>query len=161
VTPQRFRLRPAYPWLPWALGGFGVLCIVFGWLAGVGPRTRWTETAAGAVLVALALWYLRSPLWRSAVEVDDRGLRVVGPRGVRLELPWREVVRVRWARADQTCYIDAGMADKSFLVPGPGVAAPYRIEGRAALCDLVRAACGERVEEVAELAPPRPGKAAP
>src|SRR5689334_11843859 len=107
-SPGRYPLRPRYPWLPWALGGFGLACLVFAWSAAVPPRTRWIESAAGLVLATLALLYVRSPLWRSAVEIDDAGLRVVGPRGVRLSLTWPEVVRVRWARRDETCYIDAG-----------------------------------------------------
>ena len=104
--------------------------------------------------------YLRSPLWRSYVVVDDDGLRVETPRGLRLELPWKDVVRVRAAAATETCYIDAGMPARSFLLPGPGIAAPFRVERRGELYRLIVAACAGRVEEVAELEPPRPRRGA-
>ena len=160
MATSRFRMRPRWPWLPGVIIGFGAALIVFAWVARVPPRTRTVETAAGAVLIVLALMYLRSPLWRSYVVVDDDGLRVETPRGLRLELPWKDVVRVRAAAATETCYIDAGMPARSFLLPGPGIAAPFRVERRGELYRLIVAACAGRVEEVAELEPPRPRRGA-
>jgi hypothetical protein len=153
----RFRLRPRWSWLPWAIGGFGAALIAFAWIAAVPVRTRGVETATGLILGALAVLYARSPLWRSDVVVDEVGLKIAGPRGVRLALAWSEVVKVRAAPATKTCYIDAGMPAKSFLLPGPGAAAPYRVERREALYDRIVAACAGRVDEVPELdlTPPR------
>ena len=160
MATSRFRMRPRWPWLPGVIIGFGIALIVFAWVAGVPPRTRTVETGAGTVLIVLALLYLRSPLWRSHVVVDDDGLRVETPRGLRLELPWRDVVRVRAAASTETCYIDAGMPAKSFLLPGPGIAAPFRVERRGELYRLIVAACAGRVEEVPELEPPKPRRGA-
>lgn len=153
----RFRLRPRWAWLPWAIGGFGAALIAFAWIADVPPTTRGVETFAALMLCALAGLYARSPLWRSHVVVDADGLKITGPRGVRLKLSWSEVVKVRAAPANKTCYIDAGMPQKSFLLPGPGASAPYRVEHRAALYDRIVAACAGRVDEVPELdlTPPR------
>ena len=153
-----FRLTPRWPWLHWALGGFGVLLIGFAWLGGVEDKTRTGETVAGALVILLALAYARSPVWRSHVEVDERGLRVVSPRGVRLDLPWADVRSVRAAPSSQTCYVRADVAAKSFIVPGPGMAVPYRIERREALYQRIVTACADRVETVDELAPKPAGR---
>jgi hypothetical protein len=152
VAPAaEFRLGPRWPWLAWVIGGFGALLLGFAWVASVEAATRYGETAAGVLVIAMALAYARSPMWRSHVVVDERGLRVVGPRGTRLDLPWADVQRVVAAPSSKTCYLRADVADRSFIVPGPNMAVPYRIQDREALYDRIVAACKDRVEIVDEL----------
>lgn len=153
-----FRLRPRWPWLPWALGGFGALVLAFSLLAGLGPTTRVVQAALAAAIIAAAVTYARSPLWRSAVIVDDDGLRVEGPRGRRLELLWRDVVRVRAADGNQSCYVDVGEPAKNFLLPGPGMAVPYRIERAGELYARITAACAGKLEKVEDVARKPPAK---
>jgi hypothetical protein len=120
------------------------------WTAlGVGGALGVTALAAlGAALlplvtggagVALGAAYLLSPAWRLEVVVDDDGLEVRTARARRFRLAWSDIVRVVASPSTHTCFIDGGSPERSLLVPGVGAPAPYDVEDKAALCELVLA----------------------
>src|SRR5690606_38756573 len=93
--------------------------------------------AGGAAGVVLGLLYLLSPAWRLMVLVDDDGFEVMRGRTPRFRLPWSEVVRVVASASTKTCFVDDGAPERSLLVPGPGASAPYDIEDKVALYEII------------------------
>ena len=87
--------------------------------------------------IGLGALYLASPTWRLAVTVDDTALSVVTGDRVKFRLPWAEVVKVVASPSTRTLFVDGGDPRRSLLVPGDGAPAPYWIEERAALYDLI------------------------
>lgn len=140
----RYPLRPRYRGLAWGALALG------GGLVALGPFTAPLVLASGAAGLLLGGGYLASPTWRLAIVTDERGLRIEGRRGVRLELPWLEVQKVIASPSTKTCFIDGGAAERRLMVPGDGAPAPYWIAERARLYDEVLAAVDPaKVEEVA------------
>lgn len=136
MTPRVFRFRPRYRGLAFtALGVGGTLSAVS--VAVLGAALL--PLATGVAGVALGATYLASPAWKLEVVVDDDALVVRSPKGEKFRLPWSEVVRVVASKRDKTCFLDGGAPDKSLIVPGDGLPAPYDIEDKAALFDAILA----------------------
>jgi len=135
MSAHVFRFRPRYRLVPWLVFTLGVVLVVLGLMAQGSERTF--AIAAGALGPVLALLYLGSPAWKLVVEVDDETLTVRRGDDVRFRMPWGEVAKVIAMPAHKTCFVDGGTSERSLLVPGPGVPAPYRIEGREALYDFI------------------------
>jgi hypothetical protein len=148
MAPLRFRFRPARPATAAAAALLGGGLLVTGLVAGA-----WGWAAAGALPLALALLYFRSPAWRTEVRVDDDALEVF-MRGIRrFRLPWPEVAGVVASPATRTAFVDGGAPERSLLLPGRGARAPYRIEHQPELYDAILAhVAPERVTEVERLA---------
>jgi hypothetical protein len=89
--------------------------------------------ATGAAGIALGAGYLMSPTWRLEIVVDDDGLELRSARTRRFRIRWPDVVRVVASPSTNTCYVDGGSGDKSFIVPGDGAPAPYDIDDKPAL----------------------------
>ncbi|MBA3395808.1 MAG: hypothetical protein H0T89_24400 [Deltaproteobacteria bacterium] len=142
------RFRPRYRGVAWtAVGVGGSLAIVS---ATVGVIVLPLVTGALGVLAGAA--YLGSPTWRLAVTVDDAGLEVGTPKRLRFRLAWTDVVRVVASPTTHTCFVDGGAPERSLLVPGVGAPAPYEIEDRAALVDMILARVPEaRIQRVESL----------
>jgi hypothetical protein len=148
VTARSFAFRPRYRALAWS--SIGVGSAVAAVAAALGLAT--VPLVTGALGVALGAAYLRSPTWRIAVTVDDRGLRVGSPRKLRFELAWADVVRVVASPSTRSCFVDGGSPERSLLVPGDGAPAPYDITDRAALVEAILARVpADKVQTVASL----------
>jgi hypothetical protein len=104
----------------------------------------------GVVGVGLGAAYLASPTWRFVVAVDDDTLAVVSGPKTKLRVRWKDIVRVVASPSTKTCFIDSGDPATSLLVPGDGAPAPYAIEDRAALYDLILARVDPAVVTVVE-----------
>jgi hypothetical protein len=89
--------------------------------------------ATGAAGIALGAGYLMSPTWKLAIVVDDDGLELRSPRARRFRIRWQDVVRVVASPTTNTCYVDGGSGEQSFIVPGDGAPAPYDIDDKPAL----------------------------
>ncbi len=145
MTAQIFRFRPRYRLVPWLVFALGATLVVLGLMATGSERTF--AIAAGALGPVLALLYMGSPAWKLVVEVDDETLTVRRGGDVRFRMPWSEVAKVIAMPAHKTCFVDGGTSERSLLVPGPGVPAPYRIEGKDALYDFIVAhVAAEKIE---------------
>ena len=129
------RFLPRYRSLAWGTVGIG------GALAGVAAIAGFIALplATGAIGIALGAAYLKLPMWRLAVTVDDAGLAVGSPKKQRFKLAWGDVVRVVASPSTHSCFVDGGAPEKSLLVPGDGAPAPYDIEDRPALFDTILA----------------------
>lgn len=129
-TSRVFRFRPRYRGLALsALGVGGTLGVVA--VAALGAAV--VPLATGIAGVALGAGYLLSPAWRLEVVVDDDALEVRGPKGSKFRLPWSEVVRVVASDENKTCFVDGGTPERSLIVPGDGLPAPYDIADKAEL----------------------------
>jgi hypothetical protein len=93
----------------------------------------------GAAGLFLGFAYLRSPVWRLAVEVQEENLVVWNGLEERMRLPWSEVHKIIVDPERKTCYVDGGSPEQSLLVPGPGAAASYDIRHKDALIDAILA----------------------
>jgi len=133
-TPRVFKFRPRYRGLALsALGVGGTLGAVA--VAALGSALL--PLATGLAGVALGAGYLLSPAWKLEVVVDDAGLEVRGPKGSRFRLPWAEVVKVVASKEYKTCFVDGGTPERSLIVPGDGMPAPYDIADKDALYDAI------------------------
>jgi hypothetical protein len=136
VAPARIhRFRPRYRGIALGALGLGGSLTVATVIVGLAAL----PLAAGLVGVTLGAAYLASPTWRLAVTVDDTGLAVGSPRGLRFRLAWAEVTQVIASPTTRSCFVDGGAPERSLLVPGDGAPAPYDLEDRAALFDAVLA----------------------
>jgi hypothetical protein len=133
-APRVFRFRPRYRALALsALGVGGTLGVVS--VAALGAAL--VPLATGVAGVALGTGYLLSPTWKLEVVVDDDALEVRSPKGSKFRLPWSDVVRVVATDATKTCFVDGGAPEKSLIVPGDGLPAPYDLENKAELYDAI------------------------
>jgi hypothetical protein len=147
-----FKFLPRYRWLGLSAAGVGGGLAVLGALS-----VAMAPIAIGIVGAGIGAAYLLSPAWKMLVVVNGHGLEVTSPKGVRFKLAWADVVRVV-AAPNGTCFVDGGSPEKSLLVPGVGAPAPYDLEHKQKLYELilqhVEPAKIERVEslEAAKLA---------
>lgn len=145
MAEARHRLRPRYGGLAIAAGGLGVALLAVGALFASG-----FALACGAAGVVLALAWWRSPVRKLVLRTSERGISVWRGESPRLELGWDEVERL--LLADGSCYVWAGDVERSLLIAGPGVPAPYAVEGREALLETIAAKVpAERIERTGDL----------
>jgi hypothetical protein len=137
VTAARtFRFKPRYRALAMSSLGLGSALSVVA-IALLGAATLPLATGiAGAVLGGA---YLASPTWKLEVVVDDSALEVRSSKGTKFRLPWIDVVRVVASATAKTCFVDGGTPERSLIVPGDGLPAPYDIEDRQDLYDAILA----------------------
>jgi hypothetical protein len=150
---QQFRFRPRHAALAWsAMVVGGVLIGLAVALRLAGANLIFTA-GAGAFGVLLGVLYLASPAWRFCVLVDDAGIEVQDHHGDRrFRADWSALDRVIAAPATRTCLLSAGGPDRTLIVPGPGAPAPYDIEDKRTLYDLIiKHAPGHIVTEVESL----------
>ncbi len=145
---RRFRFRPRYRGVALtSIGVGGSLTIVAGALGFLA-----LPLATGAVGIVLGAGYLLSPAWRLGVTVDDEGFEVGTRTQRRFRVAWSEVTRVVAAPTSHTCFVDGGAPDRSLLVPGDGAPAPYDIEDRVGLFELIlRSVAPEKILTVESL----------
>jgi hypothetical protein len=153
---QQFRFRPRFRGLVGTATALGAALLVSAAAIGGAPILWGT----GAIGVLLGGMYLVSPSWRLVVTVDDEGLEVGTAKARRFRLAWTEVVQLVASPSTRTCFVDGGDPARSLLVPGDGASAPYDIENRGALYDVIRARVpADRVIEVELLEQHRRGTA--
>jgi hypothetical protein len=101
------------------------------------------KLSAGFALVTgvaglfLGFAYLRSPVWRLAVDIEDDELVVWNGLEERLRLPWSDVKEVIVDPERLTCYVSGGASERSLLVPGPGALASYDIRHKSELIKAI------------------------
>lgn len=143
-----FRFRPRYRGVAFTSIGVGGSLALFATIAGFVA----IPLVAGAVGVLLGGSYLASGTWRLLVSVDEEGLEVGSKDKRRFRIAWNDVRRVVVSRSTNTCFVDAGGAERNLLVPGVGAPAPYDIENRPALVAFILAHVpAEKLQEVATL----------
>jgi hypothetical protein len=135
VAARRFRFRPRYRGVAAVAMGVGSALGAAGVVWGGAVLSF--PIVTGVAGIALGAAYLLSPTWRLAVVADDAGLAVMAGDRTKLRVAWGDIVRVVASPTTHTCFIDGGEPARSLLVPGDGAPAPYAIEDRAALYDLV------------------------
>ncbi len=145
-TPYRF--RPRFLGVAFLSLSIGVVLVVAA--ATVTPDTMSTGFAfvTGVAGLFLGFAYLKSPVWKLAVEIQDEDLIVWTGTSEKLRLPWDEVKEVIVDAEHLTCFVNGGTPAKSLLVPGPGAQASYDIRNKieliAAILEHVPA---DRVQE--------------
>jgi hypothetical protein len=108
--------------------GFGAVLAALPLAFGVGGAPRVVDIVAGIGIIGTAGAYLCAPTWRTAVVLDQRGLRVVGPRGERLAVGWHEIASVLADEEERAALVRGPAGARSLLLPSAAHPAPYRIE---------------------------------
>ncbi len=121
-----------------AVAAFGVVLIGAA-LAGIAPGSVPAVVACGVACLVLPALYLASPTWRMTVVADDDGFELRTRRTSRFRVAWSEVKEVIASPETATCFVDTGDPGTCLIVPGEGAHAPYDIENKRALFDLVLA----------------------
>jgi hypothetical protein len=129
-TARVFRFRPRYQVVPWLSAALGLAIAGVGFTPGLDASSRLFCFATGVFGPALAALYLTSSAWKLRVELDDAELRLHAGDELRVRLAWNEVAKLVHSPTHKTAFVDGGVPDKSFVLPGPGVPAPYRIENQ-------------------------------
>lgn len=144
-----YPLRPRYGSLAAAAGGLGVVLIVVGALFASGAGRGFALGCGGlGVMLALAWW--RSPVRKLVLRTSERGISVWRGERPKLELGWDEVERL--LLSDGSAYLWAGELERSLLIAGPGVPAPYAVENREALLETIAARVApDRIERTGDL----------
>ncbi len=124
-TPYRF--RPRFLGVAFLSLSIGVVLVVAG--ATITPDTLSTVFAyiTGTAGLFLGFAYLKSPVWKLAVDIEDDDLVVWTGVEERLRLPWDQVKKVIVDAEHLTCFVDGGEPARSLLIPGPGAQASYDI----------------------------------
>jgi hypothetical protein len=148
VAAAGFPLRPRRPEVPALVAIFGLVLLVAGAFTRGGARLVNLGCGIGLLLAIAA--FGASPLWRSALVVDDDGCVVRGPRGDRLRIAWSDVRRVLVDDAEGTCWVDGGEG-KRLLVPSRGMASSYVIRGHAEATRAIAGHVPDRVRRVEKL----------
>jgi hypothetical protein len=143
------RLRPRYGSLAVAAGGLGLVLVLLGLGFSTGA-SRIFATITGFAGIALALAWLLSPVRQLRIVTSPAGLAIARGAETRLEIGWDEVERL--LLGEGSAYLWAGSQERSLLVAGPGVPAPYAVEDREGLVAAMEAAVGEeRIERTDDL----------
>jgi len=125
-----YRFKPRFVSVAFLSLSLGVLLITAGATLTPDIKSSVFAFAVGALGVFLSFSYLRSPVWKLAVDIQDNDLVVWNGTEERLRLSWSAVLRVVVDEQHQHCYVDGGTPEQSLLVPGPGAAASYAINKR-------------------------------
>ncbi|RMH40037.1 MAG: hypothetical protein D6689_14925 [Deltaproteobacteria bacterium] len=150
MTATEFRFLPRYRAYAWTAIALGVATAVAALVGGARGRALWTAVGFGGGAAALAALYLRSPVWRYRLRVDDRGVELVDHHGDRRFLvEWTDVVRCVASPDTRTLALDGGGPERTVVVPGPGAPAPYDVADKDELYEaIVRRVPPERIERV-------------
>jgi len=141
---RSFRFRPRFRGLALGSLGLGTGLVALGAIVSI-PLAM----VGGGIGMVLGGLYLRSPTWKITVHVDDDALEVTAGGDRRFRLPWSEVKEVVASPGTKTCFVDGGEPQRSLLVPGDGASAPYDIEDKAELYNLIVShVARERIREV-------------
>jgi len=147
MARRTFRFRPRYRGL--ALGALAVGIVLVATGFALDGSTRTLALAGGGLGMLLGGLYLRSPAWRIAVHVEDEFLEVTAGGARRFLLAWGDIQEVVASPSTRTCFVDGGEPHRSLLVPGDGAPAPYDIEDKSTLYDLIVSHVGrDRIREV-------------
>jgi hypothetical protein len=146
TTPYRF--RPRFLGVAFLSLSVGVVLVVSG--ATITPDAMSTifSYVTGTAGLFLGFAYLKSPVWKLAVEIEDEALVVWTGVEERLRLPWDQVKEVKVDAEHMTCYVDGGAPKQSLLIPGPGAQASYDILKKAELiAEILENVPADRVKE--------------
>lgn len=137
LTPYRF--RPRFLGLAFLSLSIGVILIAGSLTLAPDRISRIFALASGVAGIFFGFAYLRSPVWRLAVEVQENELVVWNGLERRMSLPWSDVKKVVVDPDHKNCYVDGGSPEQSLLVPGPGATASYDIKDKDALIAAILA----------------------
>ena len=142
MTLQRFRFLPRFKNLARAAIAVGI--VLFAASLAVAIQTglfRWSTLFFPCVGVVLGGLYLSSSTWTWLVEVDSAKLVVRSPSELKATISWKNIIKVIYSEDNQTLFIKGHNLETSFIVPGPGLSAPYLIEDKdkliATILDMV------------------------
>jgi hypothetical protein len=145
-TPYRF--RPRFLGVAFLSLSMGVVLIVAAATITPDKMSAGFAFVTGVAGLFLGFAYLKSPVWRLAVDVEDEDLIVWNGLEERMRLPWSEVKEVVVDPERLTCYVDGGTKEKSLLIPGPGAQASYDIRQKPKLIEAILAHVpADRVQE--------------
>ncbi len=136
-TPYRF--KPRFVGVAFVSLSLGVMLITASATLTPDRFSSIFALATGSVGVFLSFLYLRSPVWRLAVDIQERDLVIWSGTVEKLRLPWSDVTRVVMDSDRELCFVDGGTPEKSLLVPGPAAPASYVIAKREQLIDAILA----------------------
>lgn len=136
-TPYRF--RPRFVGLAFLSLSIGVILVVTALTLAPDRISATASFLTGVAGLFLGFAYLRSPVWRLAVEPMEDELVVWNGLQERLRLPWSEVEQVVVDEERTTLYLDGGNPERSLLVPGPGAPASYDIRKKDELIKTILA----------------------
>ncbi len=136
-TPYRF--RPRFLGVAFLSLSIGVVLVVAAATITPDPLSSGFALVTGVAGLFLGFAYLKSPVWKLAVEIQDEALVVWTGNQERMRLPWDKVEKVIVDTVQLTCFVDGGTPDKSLLVPGPGAQASYDIRNKAGLIEAILA----------------------
>ena len=145
ATTTKFRFRPRFLGMAFLSLSLGVILVAAAATLTPDKTSTIYALVTGVAGLGLAFAYLRSPVWRLAVEIDDDELVVWNGLDERLRLPFRKVDKVVVGIDRESCYVDGGDPDHSLLVPGPGAQAPYTIRHKAELIEEILSRVPESV----------------
>ena len=149
-TPYRF--RPRFLGVAFLSLSLGVVLIVASATITPDRMSAIFTFITGAAGLFFGFAYLKSPVWRLAVDIQDDDLVVWNGLEERLRLPWSSVEKVVVDAARETCFVDGGEPDSSLLIPGPGAPASYDVRHKKALIQAILARVSEdRVEETLDV----------
>lgn len=134
-----YRFRPRFLGVAFLSLSIGVILIACSFTLTPDRMSSVFAFATGAAGLFFGFAYLRSPVWRLAVDVREEDLVVWNGLEERLRLPWSEIKQVVVDPDHKTCYVDGGKPELSLLVPGPGAAASYDIKDKDRLISEILA----------------------
>lgn len=130
-TPYRF--RPRFLGVAFLSLSMGVVLIVAAVTITPDTVSAGFAFVTGAACLFFAFAYLKSPVWKLAVDIQQQDLVVWNGLKERMRLPWDEVKEVVVDAEGLTCFVNGGSPDQSLLVPGPGAPASYDIRHKPEL----------------------------
>ncbi len=147
-TPYRF--RPRFVGVAFVSISIGTILIVSSLTITPDRMSATFSFFVGLIGLFLAFSYLKSPVWRLAVDIQEDDLVVWNGLEERMRLPWQDIEKVVMGPEGQTCYVDGGSAERSLLVPGPGAGASYDIRHKKKLIEAILAHVSDDIVESSE-----------
>jgi len=134
-TPYRF--RPRFVGVAFVSLSLGVTLVAAALTVAPDRLSSTFSLISGIAGLCLGYLYLRSPVWKLAVDIQETDLVIWSGTAERLRLPWSQVSRVVVDPDHELCFVDGGSPEKSLLVPGPGAQASYVIAKRRQLINAI------------------------
>ncbi|MBL4632944.1 MAG: hypothetical protein JKY56_03680 [Kofleriaceae bacterium] len=135
----RYRFRPRFLGVAFLSLSIGTVLVVSSVTITPDRMSAIFSFFAGLAGLFLAFAYLKSPVWRLAVDIQDDDLVVWNGLEERMRLPWSKVIKVVMGPDGETCFVDGGTKELSLLVPGPGAVASYEIRHKKQLIAAILA----------------------